>query len=76
MIAKCQVNQSLLIGEATEVVKLFALKLVLYAFTKVDALPSHVILFLYVVKVRTAVIATLSIHIHVLPAFIWQVMIF
>ena len=33
LIAKCHVNQSLLVGEATEVVQLFALKLVLYAFT-------------------------------------------
>lgn len=33
LIAECHVNQSLLVGEATEVVHLFALKLVLYAFT-------------------------------------------
>ena len=33
LIAKCHVNQSLLVGEAIEVVELFALKLVLYAFT-------------------------------------------
>ena len=33
LIAKCHINQHLLIGEATEVVHLFALKFVLYAFT-------------------------------------------
>jgi uncharacterized membrane protein YhaH (DUF805 family) len=32
LIAKCHVYQSLLVGEATEVVQLFALKLILSAF--------------------------------------------